>query len=569
MKKSIDVLMVEDNPQDAELIVHTLQSSGYKIVFERVETAKEMSAVLDKRSWDLVLSDYWQPHFNAPAALSLLQKSGQDIPFIIISGSMEADLIVSAMKAGAHDYIGKENLKRLPAVIERELHNAQLRKAQKRVQERLEYLASYNPLTNLPNQNLYSEHLKRAIKKGKREKKPVAVMMMDVDRFCDVNETLGHSYGNLLLQQLGARLVENLRDSDIVAHLGEDEFGVLLTPGDLDGAIQVAHKIEGILEKPFLIENIPIQIEMSAGIAIFPDHGEDPQDLLGKADLAVYLAKKAGSGYFIYTPESDQDAASHMALLKELRSAMELNQLVLYYQPQIDLKTLRTIGVEVLVCWQHPEQGLLPPSRFIPLAERTGLINSLFSWVLDTALSQLNAWKKADIITSISVNLSGRNLHDRLLVNKVSSQLAAHGILPIHLKLEITEGAVMADSIRAMEVLTHLKQIGVGISIDDFGTSYTSVSYLQKLPVNELKVDKSLVIGMIDREENDVMVSSISDLGRHLGLSIVGEGIENKSMLSRLVDFRFDSGQGEYFSNPLSANELTEWFRESPYGLKA
>ncbi|MBI3812035.1 MAG: EAL domain-containing protein [Nitrospirae bacterium] len=435
----------------------------------------------------------------------------------------------------------------------------------KQAEETIRRLAYYDPLTGLPNRILLHDHLQQAILAGQRENKPVALLLIDLDRFKETNDTLGHQRGDVLLQQVGSRLQGALRPSDIVARLGGDEFAVVFPLAGSGDAALVADKILKALEPPFTIEGLLVIVEASIGLALYPDHGANTESLMQRADVAMYTAKQSGSGYVIYDAKIDQYSPRRLALMAELRQAIVDDQLCLHYQPKIDLQTGRVVGTEALARWKHAEYGFIPPDQFIPPAERTGLIKPFTLWVFKTALHQCMAWHQAVSELPVSINLSTRNLHDPKLPDQLAELLQACGGRPDQVELEITESAIMADPARAMEVIKHLRAMGMGFSIDDFGAGYSSLTYLKKLPVNAIKIDKSFVINMTHDENDAVIVRSIIDLGHNLGLKVIAEGVENKEAYRRLVDLGCDAAQGYYMCRPISADEFTRWLLESPF----
>jgi diguanylate cyclase (GGDEF)-like protein len=437
----------------------------------------------------------------------------------------------------------------------------------KELYDSLESLAFTDPLTKLPNRTLFHERLQQAIEEAKRDYRPFALLLMDLDRFKDINDTLGHQVGDLLLQQVAARLRSKLRDIDTVARMGGDEFAILLPAVSDKHATMAARMLLQALRAPFRIEEQSLDIGASIGIALYPDHGVDANILIQRADVAMYSAKHANSGHALYDNKLDQHNPTRLALLGELRHAVEQEQFVLYYQPKVNLKTFQVTGVEALVRWNHPREDLLLPDTFIPLLEQTGMIRSLTPWVLNESLRQGQMLQDKGIPITISMNLSVRDLQDPYLADAFAEQLAALQISPRWLELEITESAVMTEPERALEVLTRLSSMGLRIAIDDFGTGYSSLSYLKKLPVNTIKIDKSFVIGMV-RDENDAAIVRTSvDLAHNLKLEVVAEGVENEETLNRLGELGCDTAQGHFISRPLSAEELAVWLKQSSWGL--
>ncbi len=569
MSISLRLLIVEDSEDDASLLVRELRQADYDLTVKRVDTLAAMSMALVNQAWDIVICDYNMPRFNAPDALALIRKSGLDLPFIIVSGSIGEDLAVAAMKNGAQDYILKNNLARMIPVIERELREVKARRERAQAEQTIKYLAYYDPLTSLPNRILLLERLQQAVLDGQRGKHPVALLLMDLNHFKEINDTLGHRYGDILLYQVGSRIKRVLFEPDMVSRLGGDEFAVLLprlaAAEHINGVIQ---KILKALEEPFLIENLPIAVEASIGITLYPDHGADAETLFQRADVAMYAAKRTGSGYAVYVAELDRHSPRRLALMGELRQAIEQNQLLLHYQPKISLMTGHVVGVEALVRWQHPEYGFIPPDQFIGPAEQTGLIGPLTQWVLNTALNQHRAWYQAGKKLTVSINLSARNLHDSRLPDQLAELMRVCGGSPEQLELEITESAIMADPTRAMEILLNLHKMGIRFSIDDFGTGYSSLAYLKKMPVDTIKIDKSFVINMANDANDAVIVRSTIELGHNMGIKVVAEGVENKEAYQRLAELGCDAAQGYYMGRPLPAAELSRWLDESPWGIK-
>jgi diguanylate cyclase (GGDEF)-like protein len=565
----IRVLIVEDSDHDASLLVQELKRGGYDPMFERVDSEAAMNKALLDQAWEIVICDYRMPKISASDAMALLRKSGRDLPLIIVSGSIGEDLAVAAMREGAQDYITKSNLARLVPAIERELDEARSRRDHKQSEELVKYLAYCDPMTGLPNRTLLQDRLKQAISIAAHKKHPMAFLLMDLDRFKEINDTLGHPRGDLLLQQVGARLKSVLWEPDTVSRLGGDEFAVLLprlaAPEDINVVIQ---KIQNVLKAPFMIEGLPIAVDASMGIALYPDHGTDVETLIQRADVAMYVAKRTGSGYAFYSSEQNHHSPHRLALMGGLREAVEFDQLRLHYQPIISLKTGRVMDVEALVRWQHPQHGMVPPGQFIPLAEQTGLIKPITLWVLSAALNQCRAWQQAGMTIPVSVNLSARNLHDPELPDQVRRLLETSGLPADRLKLEITESAIMTDSARALETLMRLSGMGVRLSLDDFGTGYSSLGYLKKLPVDEIKIDRSFVTDMTRDENDEMIVRSTIDLGHNLGRKVVAEGVEKKETWDRLAALGCDAAQGYYMSRPVPPSELSRWAGESPWGLK-
>ena len=424
-------------------------------------------------------------------------------------------------------------------------------------------MANRDVLTGLPNRALFNDRLEQAIKTSKRGDHTPTILLMDLDRFKDVNDSLGHHVGDLLLQEIAQRCVAALaRESDTVARLGGDEFAVLLPTGDLAGAQVIARKILSAVEQPMLLEGQQVAVGGSIGIASCPEHGEEAHTLLRHADTAMYAAKRSNGGFAVYDPRYDQQS-QHLSLMSELRHAVANDELTLYYQPAVDLATGGVSHVEALVRWIHPDRGVIPPDEFIPYAERTGYIRSITQWVITKVLLQLADWRSKGVTTTVSVNISARDLANPELLAMFNSLVDEHNTWLQWLALEITETAIMDDAAHAQGVLQFLSDIGMRLSIDDFGTGYSSLSYLKKLPVDELKIDKSFVINMATDRDDASIVRSTIDLGHNMGLKVVAEGVENEAAWEMLKAWGCDLAQGYYISAPLRSDELVEWMSRS------
>jgi diguanylate cyclase (GGDEF)-like protein len=431
------------------------------------------------------------------------------------------------------------------------------------------YKATHDSLTDLPNRALLFDRLEQAIKNARREEKKVAVLLLDIDRFKEINDTLGHYNGDRILKQISMRLSGITRETDTLARLGGDEFAILLASVVEENAVDnVAKKIKNALITPFMLDELTLDVQASIGAVIFPDHGDDADTMIQHADVAMYAAKKDNSGFVMYSPKLDLSSPHRLTLMGELRKAIEQDDLVLQYQPKINIKTNRVTDVEVLVRWQHKTHGLMPPGEFIGLAERTGLIKQVTRWVLKHALQQGTIWYKSGLDIGIAVNLSTRNLLDPEFPDVVAGLLASCEFPPRYLILEITETTTMADPERALEILERITQMGVRISIDDFGTGYSSLSYLKKLPANEIKIDKSFVMEMLKNENDAVIVKATIELGHSLGFEVVAEGVEDEETLLKLKSLGCDLIQGFYISRPIGARDFTAWYKSSVWEPK-
>jgi diguanylate cyclase (GGDEF)-like protein/PAS domain S-box-containing protein len=429
----------------------------------------------------------------------------------------------------------------------------------KRAEEALAHQAHYDPLTGLPNRILLYDELQTALRNSTRDETPVALLMLDLDRFKEVNDTFGHHYGDLLLKDVGSRLQVALGTNGMLARLGGDEFAALLVGMDGTRATHIAQQLLVALQEPLVIEARSLPLGASIGIALCPEHGVDADTLLLRAEVAMYLAKRTLDGFAMYDVRRDQHSPERLALAGQLRQAIEQGELQLHYQPKLDLSSRAVTGVEALARWPHPQHGLIPPDRFIPLAEQTALIQPLTEWVLDAALRQHDAWRKLGLELPVAVNFSMRNLLDPRIVDTVAESLGRWRVAPAALEVEITESSIMADPARTSGVLRSLRALGVRIAIDDFGTGYSSLAHLKQLPVDVLKVDRSFVCDMLADDSDRIIVRSTIDLAHNLGLRVVAEGVESEATAALLAQLGCDQAQGYHFSPAMPAAELTRW----------
>jgi diguanylate cyclase (GGDEF)-like protein len=437
------------------------------------------------------------------------------------------------------------------------IENARLIDRLRRHADETQHQALHDSLTGLPNRALFRREVETALAARREAALPSAVLLMDLDRFKEVNDTLGHHNGDLLLQAVARRLQSTLRPGDVVARLGGDEFGILLVDaGDHHTIDSLAERMNEALAAPFLVQEMTLEVGASIGIATFPEDGDDVDTLIQRADVAMYVAKSTFRGHEFYSHDQDTYSPTKLALLGELRTAIEDGQLSVAYQPKVEVGSGRIIGAEALVRWNHPRRGFVPPDEFIPVAEHTGLLRPLTMFVLESSLEQCARWRRAGFELDIAVNLSVRNLLDVELPNDVVRLLERFDLPPSALELEITESALLADPIRTNGVLQELHGIGVGISIDDFGTGYSSLSYLRRMPVDELKIDKSFVTDMALDENAALIVRSTIDLGRNLGLRVVAEGVETREVWEQLAALGCHVAQGYFFGRAVAAPQF-------------
>ena len=426
-----------------------------------------------------------------------------------------------------------------------------------------EHEALHDALTGLANRTLLTQHTEQAIRRSDQTGDPLGLFLIDLNRFKPINDTLGHAFGDRLLQLVANRLTGAVRESDTVARLGGDEFAVLLPSVSTSAnALVVAERVHRALAEAVDLDGLSVDIGCSIGVALYPTDSADAHELLKHADLAMYAAKRARLGTSVYETGLDRHSAAQLTVISDLRRALDQSELVLHYQPKADLRTGAICGAEVLCRWQHPRLGLLGPDRFIPAAEETGLIEPLTQYVLDHALAQCRTWHLAGRDVPVSVNVGAQCLHDRTFPDQVAALLEHHGRPADVLTLEITESAIIADPHRASDVLTRLRDLGVRLSIDDFGTGYSSIAYLRTMPVHEMKIDRSFTTNMRTDSSSGAITRSLLGLAHNLELEVVAEGVEDEETWSVLAALGCDIVQGYCLSRPLPADEFAVWLRD-------
>ncbi|THF60964.1 putative bifunctional diguanylate cyclase/phosphodiesterase [Pseudothauera rhizosphaerae] len=557
----IRVLIVDDSEDDAYLLRTELARRGLVVDCRRVDSALDMAAALAGQDWDLILSDHDMPGFDALAALDVLKRSGQDIPFIIHSGQIADRDAVSAMYDGVDDYICKGDYERLVPVIEREMRGLRARRAVRHADTRIQQLAYFDGLSALPNHHLFCNKVGDAIREHReRGRVPAgAVLVVDLDRFLRINASFGYEAGNDLLRQVGQRLRAGLGPEVVLARLGGDEFGVFL-PGVNDrGSVEMlARWIVKSFDEPLLKDRVELFLTASVGIAMIPSDGEAVLDLLMNAETALGQVKRAGGNDLrFYERTMNAASAERLAMEADLRHAVERGELLIEYQPVISARHLRPVGAEALVRWLHPRLGRLPPDRFIPLADETGLIAELGAWVLCEAARQARAWLDAGHErVRVSVNVSAVQFSQPRLLEVVADALRRSALPPACLVLEITETSLMADVESAAGMLRALKNMGVQVAVDDFGTGYSSLSYLKRLPIDIIKIDKSFVRELCENDDDAAIVRAIIALAGSLRLATIAEGVESAGQAEVLRLAGCDFLQGFHFSRPTPAAQL-------------
>jgi len=683
MDRPLNILIVEDSQDDCDLLLLELRRAGYTLRHERVETALAMAEALKRQSWDAIVSDYSLPQFNGLEALQLLRSCDPDIPFILVSGALGERTAVTAMHAGADDYIIKTDIGRFIPALERALRDAEARRerraseerlklagmvfrgtsegiiitdarraiiqvndafnsvtgytieemlgktpellgsrlnderfcramleklvrsghwegevwntrkngevypawvtisalrnerrrithyvgmvtditAIKESQKRLEYLASYDGLTGLPNRSFFHSRLQHAIEAASRHGHLLAILFIDLDNFKMINDTLGHDMGDRLLVEMAGRLKGCVRQDDTLARLGGDEFTVLLeNMGDAGEAARTAQRLVEAASTPFGLSGREIFVSASIGISVFPTDGQDLLTLMKSADTAMYKVKEQGRNHYQFFTEAMNVAVlERLSMETGLRRAIGNQEFFLLYQPAEEIKTRKIVWGEALIRWRHPVLGEVPPAKFIPIAEQAGLIAGIGEWVLNSVCLQIKSWSEAGLHTPrIAVNCSGRQFRGEKLHQSVSRALHDAGITGELLTVELTESAVMEEPEQAITTLRELKRMGLRVSIDDFGTGYSSLSYLKRFPLDALKIDRSFVRDIAIDRDDAAITDAIIALAHSLNLIVVAEGVETAEQLESLKSRGCDEAQGFYCSKPLPPEEFAK-----------
>jgi diguanylate cyclase (GGDEF)-like protein/PAS domain S-box-containing protein len=482
-----------------------------------------------------------RPGFSRTLALRLRHHDGHYQQFDVVASNRLHDAAVRGHVLNMRDATERHRL-------ERELRE---------LADQREHDAMHDPLTGLANRRRLFAVLESALASAEADQAVLAMLLIDLDLFKELNDTLGHDAGDRLLREIGPRLEQAARGAQLVARLGGDEFAVLVRPG-VDGpdAAATAEQVRHAIEQPFRVQGLTLLVRASVGVAIYPEHADSVETLMQRADVAMYSAKARGVGHEVYSASRDEHSKERLALLGELPDAIAGGQLVVHYQPKLDLASGEITGAEALVRWDHPQRGMLGPGEFLPLAEQTGLMRPLTLQVLDRALADCERWDAAGTRLRVAVNLAAPNLLDLALPGDVADRLLERRLAPSRLQLEITETIVAADPVRVSEILAELRELGVILSLDDFGTGSSSLGYLRRLPVQELKIDKSFILGMADDDQASAIVRTTIDLAHTLGLRAVAEGVETEPVLERLKSYGCDEAQGFLLGRPMPAEQL-------------
>ena len=550
------ILLIEDNEGDSRLLQELLfdaHPGRYEI--SSAFTLQEGLTYLNSGEFDAVLTDLDLPDSDKTNTVTYIQNKNPVVPVIVLSGCESEKIAREIVQMGAQDYLikGQGDGYLISRAIEYSIER-------KRNEQGLHNLAHYDHLTGLANRLLFRERLDRALIRADRHKTIVALFVIDLDRFKQINDTLGHHFGDKVLIEISARLQALLRKSDTVARLGGDEFAILLPKTSQYQIKYVAEKITESIEQQIQLGAHKFYVSSSLGIAMYPNDGEDYQTLIQRADVAMYISKRSSLNFAFYEQSQDTHSVEKLALISDLHKAIESDELELFYQPKLDLVAQSASSAEALLRWRHPERGFISPEEIIEIAERTGIIKPLTCFVINKALQQSAQWSSVGIEVIISVNLSVWNLQDRSFIGQVQQALQKWQVDCEKVTFEITESAMMADPERALATLCALDDMGIGLSIDDFGTGFSSLSYLKKLPVDELKIDKSFVMNMIEDKDDATIVHSTIELAHNLHLKVVAEGVETQQILTRLTELGCDWIQGYYLSRPMPVADFTQWY---------
>ncbi|MCH8957040.1 EAL domain-containing protein [candidate division KSB1 bacterium] len=564
LNEPIKILLVEDDLFYEDYLSEIFaEETEISYELNHVVRIKDCVEHLEQDNFDVILIDLNLPDCTGLDTIYEIESQASNTPIIVLTEQDDNELAAQALQSGAQDYLVKGQIDR--STLERSIRYAIERN---RLLEQLEeskrlqrHLAYHDALTILPNRHLLHDRLQQALAQSKRSGKLAALLFLDLDGFKRINDTLGHGIGDLLLKSVAKRLKTTVRQVDTVARLGGDEFTiVLLEINHAQDAKDVAQKILKVISQPYKIEEHELFVTASVGISIYPDDGSDIESLIRKADIAMYRAKGQGkNNYQVYNLSMDAKFFERLTLENSLRKAVENEELVAYYQPQVDLRTGEITGVEALVRWQHQKFGLVPPDKFIPLAEETGVILEIDEWMMKTACRQIKNWEREGIANiRVAVNLSTRQFRQKNLTEKVAQILNDSAVQPKNLCLEITENEVMHNIETTVEILQALKKMGVLLSLDDFGTGYSSLSYLKRFPIDILKIDRTFVNGIPSDRDDTAISTAIVVLAHSMELQVIAEGVEKSEQIAFLQSLQCDEIQGFYFSRPLNAETVTD-----------
>ena len=562
------LLIIDDEEQIRSLLVDLL---GETYDCHEAGSAEEALAALETETFDLVISDIDMGGMSGLELVPRVHSLSPDTVVVMISGNQDIEFAIRALRVGAFDYISKPiDIRHVEAAVERAVKHSELLQEKRRYKEQLEdllqqrtaevdWLAYYDTVTQLPNRALFEDRLTQAVSVARTSGRQLGVLFISLDQFKKVNDSLGHGPGDSLLREFAERLKSRVSKSDTLARFGNDEFALLRThiSGTKD-IIETINSLRQVLKFAFDLPGHELFATASVGVSLFPVDGDDSHTLLKNAGAALYTAKRSGgASYQFYTADMHELATRRLALENDLRRAIQNKEFLIHYQPRVSIDSLVITGVEALVRWQHPQFGLVQPSEFIPMAEDTGLVVQIGEWVLGEACRQNRRWQDEGFAPiQMAVNISARQFHDQDLSQTVIRILHESGLAPNHLELELTESSIMQNADFAASVLTRWKNMGINISIDDFGTGFSSLAALKRLPIGALKIDKSFVRDATNDTDDGAIVNAIITLAHNLRLKVVAEGVETEEQLRFLQVLRCDEIQGELFSKPLPAESL-------------
>jgi diguanylate cyclase (GGDEF)-like protein len=547
------ILLVEDDSDDADFLRLSLSKHDQSVSVTHTGRLSDAVAALDTDRFDVVLLDLNLPDGRGAECVQKIQEAESLVPIVVLSGHGDEDYAVEILNRGVQDYLvkwegdGRTILRAIRYAIER-----------KRAEVKLNYLARYDALTRIPNRQYLRDQLGQATTRAVRRGRTMALLVLDLDRFKMVNETLGHEAGDVLLREVVQRLTSSVRDGDVLARLGGDEFAVLLE--DVEGPIEVeavARSVAGVFQEPFSVGGRQMSVTASIGITVCPADGTDPVALLNNADIAMYRAKEARNTVKFFAPSMHEEILSYHRLETDLTDAIARQQFELLYQPQLRLADHRVDAVEALLRWKHPERGRLGPSEFLAAAEESGQIIPLGFWVIEEVCRQLKQWESAGVpVPRVAINVAAAQFREPSFHDAVRATLESHSVDPGLIELELTEHSLMEDTDGTRECLRALKTIGVRLAIDDFGAGYSCLAYLRQFPLDVLKIDRSFVSDLETSIDAQVICSAILSIAHALSLDAVAEGIESEQQLSFLTRNDCLYGQGFFFSKPIEPDKI-------------
>jgi diguanylate cyclase (GGDEF)-like protein len=556
--KNINVLLIEDNVADSRYLKEMLHdaASGKHLIHLAYNAAEAMT-MLKEKEFDIVLTDLALPDTNGLDIINRIQGLNSMLPIVVLTGQSNEELALKIIQMGAQDYIvkGQGDGHLINRVIDYSIER-------KKDIEELSYLANYDSLTGLANRPLFRERLDRALIRADRNKSLVALFVIDLDRFKNVNDTLGHDAGDKLLIDVASRLRKCTREGDTIARLGGDEFTIIMEDiKSIDDAVTVAEKALSFMQEKFHIREHDIFVTPSIGITIYPIDDTNSGNLFVNADSAMYDAKESGRNcYRFYTANMNSHLIKQINLEAKLRRAIENEEFVLYYQPKFNVNEKYPIGAEALIRWVDPDEGMISPALFIPLAEETGLIGPITDWVIKQACWQNSQWQQQGYRPiRMAVNLSPKQFNREDIVSRIFNQIISSDLSPKYVELEITEGALVEDVEKSCEIMMKLKKWGIHVSIDDFGTGYSSLSYLKKFPLDTLKIDQSFVRDLMQDSDDAAIVSAIIAMAKSLKFNVIAEGVENQEQLNYLAAHGCNEVQGYFTGRPVPAEEFEQF----------